>query len=319
MRKENRLGRPRLVVQIITLVLMNSMLFGVASFGTSPMLKDIYLPNASTKFFQNAPTYSVIYKLQDTLEGGLDTLYMDLVIPFLIVIVLILLLGRLWCAWLCPLGLPQDLLSKLRAKLKIPYYELSPTVSTVLHQMKYVALFLIIVYTLSLSVSVLGLSYFRSSLAIPYEQLDPNRGLYVYPQIALGLLPTTTIVPILSIGTTIFFLILCFKIRRFWCHICPAGAFMSFFNRKALIYLRKDHSKCTGCRVCARVCPEGIQKVYEEKTDPKVTTAECIHCYSCVESCPEDGCLSVVYLNKELTRSKYLGEITPSKERDVST
>ncbi|MCK5548020.1 MAG: 4Fe-4S binding protein, partial [Thermoplasmata archaeon] len=280
MRKEKRLSRPRLVVQIVMLVLVNSMLFGAASFGTSPHLKDIYLPNASTKFFQNAPTYSVIYKLQDTLEGGLDTLYMDLVIPFLIVIVLIMLLGRVWCAWLCPLGLPQDLLSKLRARLKIPYFELTPKVSTVLHQMKYVALFLIIAYTISLSTPVLGLSHFRSALGLPYEQLDPNRALYTYPQMALGLLPLTTAVPILSILSTIFFLVMCFKVRRFWCHICPAGAFMSFFNRRALIHIKKDHSKCTGCRICARVCPTEVKMVYEEKKDPNVTVAQCIHCYS---------------------------------------
>jgi polyferredoxin len=211
--------------------------------------------------------------------------------------------------------LPQDLLSKLRAKLKIPYYELSRPVSRVLHHMRYVALFLIIVYTLALSIPLMGLFYFKSALAIPYEQLDPNRALYVYPQVALGLLPASSVVPILSIGTTIFFLIASFKIRRFWCHICPAGAFMSFFNRKALVNIRKDHSKCTKCRICARVCPTEVHKVYEERIDPNVTTAQCIHCYSCVEACPEDGCLSVVYLNKELTRSKYVGEVTQSKER----
>jgi polyferredoxin len=316
-RKEKRLSRPRLVVQIIMLVFMNSMIFGVISFGTSPMLKDVYLPNASTKFFQNAPTYSVIYKLQDTLEGGLDTLYIDLVIPFLIAVALVLLLGRIWCAWLCPLGLPQDLLSRLRARLRIPYYELSKTVSTVLHQMKYVGLFLIIIYTLALSIPLMGLFYFKSALAIPYEQLDPNRALYVYPQIALGLLPPTTVVPILSILTLGFFLIMCFKIRRFWCHICPAGAFMSFFNTRALVHIKKDNSKCTHCRICHRVCPTEVRKVYEERVEENVTTPECIHCYSCVESCPEEGCLSVVYLEKELTHSKYIGKASEPKKKVV--
>jgi hypothetical protein len=94
--------------------------------------------------------------------------------------------------------------------------------------MKYVGLFLIIIYTLALSLPFMGLFHFKSALAIPYEQLDPNRALYVYPQIALGLLPPSTVVPILSILTLGFFLITSFKIRRFWCHICPAGAFMSF-------------------------------------------------------------------------------------------
>ncbi len=163
-------------------------------------------------------------------------MYLDLVIPVLIAIALVLLLGRIWCAWLCPLGLPQDLLSKLRARLKIPYYRLSDRVSAVLHQMKYVGLFLIIVYSLALSTQVLGLAYFRSSLGLAYEHLDPNRALYVYPQVGVGLLPVSTVVPILSLLTVGFFLVMCFKIRRFWCHICPAGALSNPSSTERLLY-----------------------------------------------------------------------------------
>ncbi|MCK4444972.1 MAG: 4Fe-4S binding protein, partial [Thermoplasmata archaeon] len=126
------------------------MLFGVPSFGAIPWTRNIYFPDATTKFFHNAPTYSIVYKLQDTLEGGFVTYYMDLVIPVLIFGVLILALGRFWCAWLCPLGLAQDLLIRLRRWLGWKRVELPPKWSVALHQMKYLALFLIIFYTLAL-------------------------------------------------------------------------------------------------------------------------------------------------------------------------
>ena len=80
---------------------------------------------------------------------------------------------------------------------------------------------------------------------------------------------------------------------------------MSFLNRSALIKLKKDPSKCTHCRICYRVCPMEILKVYEERKVRDVSSSKCIHCYSCVDNCPEDGCLSVAYLGREILRSKY--------------
>ena len=80
---------------------------------------------------------------------------------------------------------------------------------------------------------------------------------------------------------------------------------MSFLNRFALVKLRKDPEKCTHCRVCYRVCPMEILKVYEERKQRDVSSSKCIHCYTCVDSCPEDGCLSVEYLGVRVLCSKY--------------
>ena len=295
-------------MQVVALVLFNSMFLGIASFGESPLLRDIYWPNATTKFFFEAPTYSIVYKLQDTAVAEFRTLYTDIVLPLLIFVALVLLLGRVWCAWLCPLGLPQDLLSTLREKLGIPYYRLSKTASDAIHATKYLALFLILFYSVALGVPGTGLSSFRTGLPVPYEWLDPNRALYVYPQIWLGILPPSTVVPVVSIASTLFFLVTSFKIRRFWCHICPAGAMMGLVHRRALVQLRKDATKCTSCRTCARVCPVGIEDVYAQKASGNVTQRNCTHCYSCLEACPEDGALSVTFLGKRIVSSKSMVE-----------
>lgn len=304
MQRQHRISRPRLAFQITALVLFNAMFFGVALFGESPLLRDIYWPNAVTKFFADAPTYSIVYKLQDTAVSEFKTVYTDIVLPLFIFVILVLLIGRVWCAWLCPLGLPQDLLSGLRKRLGIPYWRLSKTASDALHATKYLALFLILFYAVALGMPGTGLSSFRTSLPIPYEWIDPNRALYVYPQIWLGILPPSTIVPIVSIGTTIFFIVLSFKIRRFWCHICPAGALMGLVHRRAFMQLTKDPTKCTSCRICARVCPVGIDEVYKEKVNTNVTFRNCTHCYSCLEACPEDGALSATFLGKKILTSK---------------
>jgi len=304
MQRQHRISRPRLATQIIALVMFNATIFGFVSFGEVPGLRDIYWPNATTKFFGHYETYSLVYKLQDTAVAEYKTLYTDIVLPIFIFIILVLVLGRVWCAWLCPLGLPQDLLSGLRKRLGIPYYRMSKTVSDALHATKYLALVLILSYTVALGMPGTGLSNLRTGLPIPYEWIDPNRALYVYPQIWLGIIPPSTIVPIVSIGATIFFLICCFKIRRFWCHICPAGALQGLVHRKSFMQLTKDASKCTSCRICARVCPMGIDEVYKEKRSVNVTQRNCTHCYSCLEACPEEGALSATFLGKKIVSSK---------------
>jgi ferredoxin len=47
-----------------------------------------------------------------------------------------------------------------------------------------------------------------------------------------------------------------------------------------------------------------IEEIYEEKGKINISSKECIHCYRCVELCPEEDCLSVAFLEKEFLRSK---------------
>ena len=47
-----------------------------------------------------------------------------------------------------------------------------------------------------------------------------------------------------------------------------------------------------------------IREVYEEMEKDNISSPECIHCYRCVELCPEEGCLSVAVANKDIVKSK---------------
>ena len=43
-----------------------------------------------------------------------------------------------------------------------------------------------------------------------------------------------------------------------------------------------DESKCTGCGVCAALCPMGSIS----REDPAEVTGVCIKCHACVRNCP---------------------------------
>jgi polyferredoxin len=74
-------------------------------------------------------------------------------------------------------------------------------------------------------------------------------------------------------------------IPRFWCRVlCPLGAFLGVFSRFALFGMTKDHAKCTDCNLCLVNCqgadsPQGGVKWRQD---------ECHMCMNCENACPED-------------------------------
>lgn len=91
-----------------------------------------------------------------------------------------------------------------------------------------------------------------------------------------------------TISLLIFAVILLLELVFFrkWCHkLCPIGAFMSLVGAKAPVLKPKVNSekclRCSGidCKVCVDVCPEEL--------DPHCKDiSECTRCGICIERCP---------------------------------
>lgn len=95
-----------------------------------------------------------------------------------------------------------------------------------------------------------------------------------------------------SLSLVIFPLLLIIElvVLRKWCHrFCPMGALFSFIARANKTFRpQSDSSKCLhakggACHKCASVCPEGINLHDKEISTP---LNECIKCRSCASVCP---------------------------------
>jgi len=87
----------------------------------------------------------------------------------------------------------------------------------------------------------------------------------------------------------VLFLVILFlnRIRpRFWCRtLCPLGALLGICARFSLLRLEKDQDKCADCGLCSKGC----QGAASPKPDEEWENAECMLCFNCLGSCPEDA------------------------------
>jgi polyferredoxin len=230
---------------------------------------------------------------------------MTLFLPAVVVVVLTLVLGRVFCGWVCPFGTTLDIsdrfLSRFRRRKRNadedrPGY----------HTAKY-ALLIVLAISALLGVQIAG--WFD-----PICIATRTYGITIYPyfnfvgeqavdtavraNVAAGFVSwlddvghryvlafeqpvyRAHILFLLVFGGIALFGIL---ERRFWCrHLCPLGAMLDLISRVSP-FRRYVRDGCTNCRRCERECKMDAITGSGEKT----FRGECIECFACDAVCPE--------------------------------
>jgi ferredoxin-type protein NapH len=179
-----------------------------------------------------------------------------------------MLVGRMVCGWLCPFGMLQDLLFKIKSL----HWKLPPWMTYI----KYAVL----VIVAGIIAWITREPWFCKSCpagileaGIPLVLADRGGdirslvGWLFWSKVAF-----LTIVVALSI-----------PVKRFFCRVfCPVGAIYSLFNRFSLVHLSIEKEKCKHpkCGVCVVICPMDIN-IYDNPNQK-----ECIRCLECVHHCP---------------------------------
>jgi MauM/NapG family ferredoxin protein len=222
-----------------------------------------------------------------------------------------LVLGRVFCGFMCPLGTIHHMAGSIKPALKGSRL-IRANQRTTGHRIKYFLLITLLIAAV-ITPNLAG-------LFDPISLLFRSLALAVLPATGLGLKELfdamaasdiktlnyfsyggeTLVSPIFGYGYPVYktglfigliFLVILFlnRIRpRFWCRIlCPLGALLGVFSRFTVLRLEKDQAACTDCKLCPTSCQGAASPMPSQTWE----NAECLMCFNCFDACPE-GALS---------------------------
>ena len=202
-------------------------------------------------------------------------------------------LGRLWCGFVCPFGLIQDLLGRIPARR----IKVAPKVDKPLRYTKYAVLLIFVVLLPLLARNQYGIAdaWFCKYIC-PAGTLEGGIPLMLADRqlraLAGALFSWKMLILILVLIGAVL-------IPRFFCrYLCPLGALYGLFNRYSFYQLNLDQTRCTGCKTCAQVCPMAVEIPTAGDKLVQISSAECIRCGRCKAACPA-GAIRVKGLRNE--------------------
>lgn len=187
----------------------------------------------------------------------------------LIPLIVSLLLGRVFCGWICPATFIYELNDNLGTWMqRIWFHKLGLPVGRLRFdlRLKYLVLAFFIMLTVPMGAVLI------SSI---YPPAVVGREIY-YAVVAGGF----------GIGSLFFLLTILFDLliaRRGFCrYLCPGGALYSLLGRYRLLRIQRDVSNCNDCAKCNAACQFGLDPMRDNFGQ------ECNNCSACMASCPTD-------------------------------
>ena len=265
-----------------------------------------FFPALSCPYVGSRGADCFLMNLQFSIGQSILVFYQSVGKRFLYFSILVIIVGRSWCGWVCPFGFIQDFLDLIRRKLGIGSLRFSVKLNKGLKCIKWIFLFFVIIVPLWVAFPVFAFKVAKA-LNMPFCQLCPGK--YILPLVtgdpshtAINFKSTTTI--IMSVSGLLFSITAIIGAlikKRFWCPYCPMGLLISFYRGLSLLRLKKNPVKCTMCEICYNVCPMEIEQVFKEREKKDVTFADCILCLKCIENCPEDDACTLLFLERRFT------------------
>ena len=236
----------------------------------------------------------------------LEALLAGSVIIVLLLTVLTLVLGRIYCSVICPLGIMMDIFGWFGKKAKKNRYTYSKEKKWLRYPLLAV---LIIAHVVGLAVLVQLLAPYSTFGIIATNLLQPayqagNNVLaaiaehydsYAFYHSEIWLRSISSLV--IAAVMLVIIAVIAWRNGRTWCNtICPVGTLLSLISRFSLLKIHFDIDKCRNCSMCSKNCKASC---IDFKTHT-VDASRCVVCGDCIESC-KFGALSLSHrpLQKE--------------------
>lgn len=193
--------------------------------------------------------------------------------------IITLLLGRVYCSTVCPVGTLQDIFAKGR-KLIRPFnkpFKFRPG-----SKMRY---YILGVYIFSVIAGVAAVPFWIEPWSIIRNiagDIHPSAETVEWVRIGIGV----TYGIIAGVVSAILLLIVALLTGRGFCtDICPIGTALGCFSNYTLYHIEIDPDRCINCMKCEDICPSQCIKVVSRYVD----NSRCIRCFDCGHVCPTDA------------------------------
>ena len=189
-------------------------------------------------------------------------------VVIIVLLVITLCFGRIYCSTICPLGVLQDGVSHVSVLAKRARKNRKPFHFRKEHKwLRYGVWVLFVVFLLA------GMQPIVALLA-PYS---------AYGRIVSSIINHYDIHVMIVAGVTLLAvgLLAWFTGREYCNSICPVGTTLSFFSRFALFRPVIDPSKCKECGLCGLNCKASCIDTANKKID----YSRCVDCFNCIGVC----------------------------------
>lgn len=215
---------------------------------------------------------------------------------FIIILILTILFGRVYCSTICPLGTLQDVVIHLTKKNKKRKKFLH---SKEYFWTRYSILGIVVIAFLAGNTFLINmLDPFSNTGRILSQIVNPvltitnnlfaftleKLNIYLIYPIEVKIFYLSLIV--FSVFFSLIVLFMAYKRGRLYCNIiCPVGTLLGLISKLTIFKLKIDKKSCEGCGVCANVCKAECI----DKSGKEIDFSRCIACYNCLVVCPSDS------------------------------
>lgn len=212
-----------------------------------------------------------------------------------------LLMGRVYCSVICPLGIYQDVVSRIklfiggraaknRYKYHAQYKHVRYTVFTLFVVLLILGLTNVVAAALAgllepyseygrMASELMGLGYDGvNNLLADWSEANDN---YVFSHVAHAMHWPLLIVALVTFAVVTIF---AWVGGREYCNaVCPVGTALGFLSRYAWLRPVIDKSRCNGCRKCERNCKASCI----DGKNHKIDYSRCVACMDCLSNCSQ--------------------------------
>jgi len=239
----------------------------------------------------------------------------------IVILILTLLSGRTYCSFLCPLGIGQDLFSRIGGRFRKKFRRFGFKRPYTIIRYSLLAATLIVtlvwgIYLLTLLDPYSIFGRFMTYFAKPGVILINNFFAGILGKFDLYTLAHEPVkgYQLLAYSIPAAFLILVgtlsFTKGRLYCNmICPVGTLLGLLAKVSVFRIRFNESICTRCGRCSITCKSSCIDFLNADID----ISRCVDCFNCIHTCPDKA---ISYGLVKLKMKKH--EVDESKRKFIA-